>query len=617
MARCHPHRQQEPCFYCQKGYGPFASSDERMEALESRVRLLEQGRQTLGNLDIRQAVAVVREGGVGDLVMLSGCLRALNAKDSSRPLVLLTKPENIPVLEGAPYLDAILPMDEWKGAQFHKIYDLQRAVETTYLKGKLTYEEFMATDRVTKFAQLLGFSEAPKRFGVPICPWTLSRMRGILKNCKHPIIGIGATCRSPLRTIPTEYVEPLAKMVQEHYQGTVVLLGRTTSWSKHLADIHGDHIINMVNHTNYQDLIAMISVMDAMISADTGSSHIAGALGIKCLTLYGNNKPEIFMAQYPTVKPLTPEGDLPCVPCGDQRISCALEPGKPGADCMRLLTPERVTAAMAKFYNGKNIAFVRDTPLHSIGGAELSDCMAVKAGRDLGYNVRVFDRDTPADLMHSLFDYDLIILSNIWELGNEHLDIIKKAIKVVPFVKCEHDHRAIDQFGHHPFTQQLYKESRLNVFVSPDHQDDYRQAFGVDGVCVPPLIDVDLFQANGTKRHLNTALVGTPPKADKKELENFIKKNKNLKFDYMTKNVPHDQMPGLYSQYECLVHLPQRKWSCERIIFEAALCGCKVVANSNAEGMSWGRDLTDQAGLRAWIKEAPAVFWKEIEGVIP
>ena len=395
MARCQPHRQIEPCYYCQKGYGPFANSDDRLEALESRLRLLEQGIQTHGNLDIRQAVAVIRESGVGDLIMLSGCLLALKARDPKRPLVLLTKPENIPVLEGAPYLDAILPMDEWKGAQFYKVYDLQRAVETVHLKGKLTYDEFMSTDRVTKFSQLLGFTEVPKQFGVPICPWTLSRMRGILKNCKRPIIGIGATCRSPLRTMPVEYVEPLVEMIREHYQGTVVLLGKTISWNKPLAKIQGDNIINMIDQTNHKAMIAMISMMDAMISADTGASHIAGALGVKCLTLFGNNKPEIFMAQYPTVKPLTPEGDLPCVPCGDQRISCALEPGKPGADCMRLLTPERITAAMAEFYNGKNIAFVRDISLYKIGGAEISDFMMIKYGRSLGYNIRLFDKDTP------------------------------------------------------------------------------------------------------------------------------------------------------------------------------------------------------------------------------
>jgi hypothetical protein len=52
------------------------------------------------------------------------------------------------------------------------------------------------------------------------------------------------------------------------------------------------------------------------------------------------------------------------------------------------------------------------------------------------------------------------------------------------------------------------------------------------------------------------------------------------------------------------------------VIYEAALCGCKVVAGEIVEAMSWGKDLTDQKGLRKWLGEVPGQFWGEIGKVV-
>ena len=60
--------------------------------------------------------------------------------------------------------------------------------------------------------------------------------------------------------------------------------------------------------------------------------------------------------------------------------------------------------------------------------------------------------------------------------------------------------------------------------------------------------------------------------------------------------------------------MPYRKFPCDRVTFEAALCGCKIIANENVE--SWGLDLADADYLRGWLREAPYLFWGEVEKII-
>lgn len=626
MGRCLDHRVVEPCWYCKQGVQPFSSTAIHLDALEMRLRILDRGHLVKASehpdtLDIRQAVAVIRDYALGDLVMLAPALQALKQKDPARPLVLVTRPELYGILAGAEYLDAQLPKDQYEHAKFHQTYDLCHAVETE-CGGKLPVKDYLSKSRPDIFAQLLGVEGGAEKFPVPVDPVALSKMQTILGGCKRPLIGVAPTCNSPVRTMPPEYVMPLVDKILGSYPGTVVLLGKTTGWSKVLAGYKKSRVINLINTLEVNELIAAISLLDAMISPDTGTMHIAGALGVKCLCLMGNNNPKHFADFYPTVKVLQPTAkELPCVPCNDRSIPCTpLSKGQYGAECMRLMTPERVSEAFQGFFNGKRIAYLHDTPLTYVGGAEITTKGMVKAGRDLGYTVRVFDNETPIEQFYSLYGYDLIILSNIWRFSDEAMGIIMKAIRTVPYVKYEHDHdglgeKALGKWPQADYAKKIYGNSALNIFVSPAHQADYA-SLG-DGICIPELLDTEMFvPVKGVKRNPNTALIAVPGKWNLETLKKYTKENPKLQIDVLEDPIPHIVMPTLYSKYEYFAHFPERKWPCDRVIFEAALCGCKIVAGEIVEALSWEKDLTDQKGLRAWLQEVPQQFWGEIAAVI-
>ena len=344
MSRCHAHHLKEPCFYCERGLPPFENLEARLEMLELRVRELELYERTMVNLDRRKTNFVIRMGGVGDLVMLSSSLKALKEKEPLRPIVLATKPENIEVLSGAEYLDGLIPVGnmDWGQTKFYRRYDLRYAVEPPGIgPGKLSWADYTTRDRSDIFDELLGVKSS-KNFSLPIDQDIQASMRQRVAGLRYPLIGIAPTSKSPVRAIPPEYVKPLIERILKKYRGTVVLFGKTLGWSQHLAKIQGSHILNLIDALSLPEMIALCSLLDVVIAPDTGTTHVAGALGVKCLALFGNIDPKTRVTYYPSVKSLYPYGEMSCIPCWDKHDPCEIPRGQFGAACMRLLTPERI-----------------------------------------------------------------------------------------------------------------------------------------------------------------------------------------------------------------------------------------------------------------------------------
>jgi len=271
----------------------------------------------------------------------------------------------------------------------------------------------------------------------------------------------------------------------------------------------------------------------------------------------------------------------------------------------------------------KRIGWIQD--LVRVGGAEISNQEARRVGSDCGFDIMVI---TPESLQNNdqLKSVDLFVLNNIFHFSQEQMAVILRAIySGTPYVKYEHDYRELQR---PEFSTKLFSQSKLNIFLSPKHLKDYQEGLKCDGLCLPLAIDVSHFKpAEKEERKKNSALIFNAPN---RKLggsgEEFIKGHPEMMFTILSNNnvpalganivlsppVPYKDLPALYSAHEHLVHLPDRDWAGERIIFEAALCGCKIIANDHVGHMSWKRDLADVKGLAEWLTQAPYEFWKRI-----
>jgi hypothetical protein len=310
-----------------------------------------------------------------------------------------------------------------------------------------------------------------------------------------------------------------------------------------------------------------------------------------------------------------------------------MEPERPRSMADRTLTSADVSSPQTYETKGvkkKTVGWVQDSWIR--GGAEISNELVIRVGTDCGFDIKVLTPQSDTELLRrTLAGADIIILNNIRSFSQAQMAIILKTIYSdrKPYVKYEHDHRELDR---PEFSRKLFQNSAQNIFLSPVHLGNHRKALGCDGIAFPLAIDTEIFRpVDGIERRPNTALICNLRNFKKwTRLQDYIDEHTGMDFTVLAGNggvvhganvkqrnmVPYEEMPKIYSAFECLVHLLDGWGAGERVIFEAALAGCKIVSSERSGHMSWEKDLTDVEGLRAWLKAAPYQFWKEIDKIL-
>ncbi|MEA1940016.1 MAG: hypothetical protein U9N03_05065 [Candidatus Caldatribacteriota bacterium] len=281
----------------------------------------------------------------------------------------------------------------------------------------------------------------------------------------------------------------------------------------------------------------------------------------------------------------------------------------------------------------KLIVWIQD--MEKLGGAELSNKVVVDEGRKEGFNIVEM---TPYNFSRELLrKAKLIILNNIWYFGVGQMESILECLfeDKIPYVKYEHDMRELSRLG---FSLPLFKHAVMDVFISPMHLTKHLDKMEIPRSLVLPLaIDVDRWKPNKIKR-IKNRVVNTCGKLHSKGLMNmktFVDSHPDKEFVFYTsenklvkqmfannervklnKPVKNGYLPRSYNGAEYLVHLPDTFWAGERIVFEAVLCGCKVIMNENVGHASWDWDWEDEKFLRKELKQAPIKFWEEMRKVI-
>jgi ADP-heptose:LPS heptosyltransferase len=183
-------------------------------------------------------------GGIGDLMILSSSLRELKAQNPESDLVLATAPENVDFAHNFTFVDRVIPIHELPAGNNHfsQRYDLRMAVEPANIgEGKLSWEKYISMDRSDIFDELLGV-KSKKRFSLRVCPGCRSRAdESILAGTHAPRIGLMPFSKSPLRSMPLEYIEPLIHVLVRELRATVFLLGETGGWANARTCQCGEH----------------------------------------------------------------------------------------------------------------------------------------------------------------------------------------------------------------------------------------------------------------------------------------------------------------------------------------------------------------------------------------
>ncbi len=268
------------------------------------------------------------------------------------------------------------------------------------------------------------------------------------------------------------------------------------------------------------------------------------------------------------------------------------------------------------------------------GGAQLTNRIMLKEAP--GYSIDKFTHQNFSEL--DIKKYDLLILNNVIALPDE---LMKEIVNSSDYVKYEHDWEGVTDFK--TSFPNLYKNSRLNIFLSPFAMDVY-SANGLlpenDNrcVCISSPIEsfFDIKIPTGERRPSGQAIYTGELSAHKVaglvewargEGSDYTVDMYGTDYGYRKELEPianlrhlgrckHEDLPLIYNQYRTFVHFPQAEIF-GRSVAEAYLCGCELICNRRVGFLSYDWDYSDYEDIRKKLcQKAPRLFWQQIESVL-
>lgn len=255
-------------------------------------------------------ILVMRVGGFGDLLLLTPVLREIRRRWPTASISVSTMAHYAQVLEGLPYVDAVLPYPLPHDAiGLHDVAIFyERAIE-----GNPRAEQIHATE---VFAEIAGLpvdgawsSLKPEyRVRPSEALWAQAsypRVNGTKR------IGIQVGASAIARVYPQHLMGELAVMLLKR-GFEVYLLG--SGGEVRLPEKSPDGLRNIAaDNLTFRQSCAVVSQCDCLIGPDSALVHVAGALDVPAVGLYGPFRGDLRVSHSPSVTVV--QGGAECEPC--------------------------------------------------------------------------------------------------------------------------------------------------------------------------------------------------------------------------------------------------------------------------------------------------------------
>jgi lipopolysaccharide heptosyltransferase II len=330
---------------------------------------------------------------LGDLIITTGAIALYKRKFPDAHITMMLRSSFGPILYNHPMVDDVLELD----------YERLKTSWLYYLKivRKIKSEKFdisIALDQKAKAAMITYLARIPKRIGYEEVVAVANRMvkylytnivnignaqnvtmseffltivrkyiglhitetarpfigRGSAKSVQEAErivagmkpgklrIGLCLTGRNKLKSWPNSSTAELVDRINQRYSVNFYIVGakEDAQFADELASLTQVPLANFCGKTNLQELAAIIGKTDLFITVDTASMHIAAALDIPMVALFGPFSPERWKPASNNAVILWNKTD--CSPC-----NCMVEGSCPNHSCMRGLSVDTVYQAVS------------------------------------------------------------------------------------------------------------------------------------------------------------------------------------------------------------------------------------------------------------------------------
>ena len=324
-------------------------------------------------------ILVIRVDGIGDLLNSTPAIALLRQNYPSAEITVLARPLNAGVLIGNPDVDRILIFDrtgkhsgilarlqlyrELRRERFQLVVAMQTAMWThlvaflsgaTYRlgryqkrfrstlthawRGKYRKGETHEVDRNLELVRLICAGEGNRELIFQLSPDEIAAAEaafaalGIGKDAF--LIGIHPGGSSFDKRWPEKRYAELADRLARHYNATILLL-RGPEEAALVRNIQGAMQSDAITYApeTIRELGAMLSCCDLVVCNDSGPMHLAAALGVPMVAIFG---PTDHVAWHPlSANAAIVRRDMPCWPCSAHKC-------KIGWECTKKLPVEPV-----------------------------------------------------------------------------------------------------------------------------------------------------------------------------------------------------------------------------------------------------------------------------------
>lgn len=344
-------------------------------------------------------ILILKPSSLGDVIHALPTLTALRHLYPESKIVWMVKEEWAEMLEGNPYLNEIMPVNfglrHWpslirrvRQGQFDLVVDLQGLFRTgllALLTGAMTRIGFAkgregspwfytdrielplpmnrswrlldmhAVDRNLTVAKYLGANVSHPKFWIPQLESDQEEVAEWLRHAdvqpEDRLIAIAPLSRGEVKCWPLDRFVALAHEISQWTACKIVLLGSCSQeWIVEKFDqIRAPGLINMVGKVRIRQLGILLRQTDLLIANDSAPIHIAAAVGIPVLGIFGPTN-AIATGPYGNSGHRVMNAEISCRPCGKR--SCHQVSQK---ECLTAITVDDVVASARMLLNDSRL----------------------------------------------------------------------------------------------------------------------------------------------------------------------------------------------------------------------------------------------------------------------
>lgn len=319
-------------------------------------------------------ILIARFSSIGDVVLTTPIIRAIKEQIPNVNVSYLTTKSVAPILQNNPFIDNLFVFEKSddkntlknlrkiikqanNNQKYDIVVDLQNNIRSKYLlRGIYKYKLKLKKNRLFKLALVyLKIKLKQPKHVVERYFDTLKNI-GVINNnykteiflnrtelsLKDNVIGIAHGSNHFTKQWPPDYFAKLMEYIHTTHKVKFYLFGSMSERlnSSKITNIYNRNVEDFTGKLTLSETIQKISECKYFISNDTGLMHIASALNIPVVAIFGSTVPELGFTPY-GIEHKIAQVSLGCRPCSHiGRRKCP----RSHFNCMKQVLPEYVYA---------------------------------------------------------------------------------------------------------------------------------------------------------------------------------------------------------------------------------------------------------------------------------